>query len=252
MLVSDSQMSTESKFKRHDEKKVFPIRFADGTFALIAISGLLDSAARFREILEAKAELVTPTHARSIADTMQEAMRETRSQFVGYITADGASDDEKIQHIELLHFEALLAYYHDGKPYLYHSALYHGQAIPCRGAFEAIGCGTDVASFIMTGCDMANCDDGEAFGLAYYAVEACKKYDKACGGAFQHIGLKPGKGAIPGTYGEAIMAIYTQAFMNSEAIIHKAIFDSMAASVKKLVDEGVIEPDPDFDKTPKT
>jgi 20S proteasome alpha/beta subunit len=251
VLVSDSQMSTESKFKRFDERKVFPLRFADGTWALIAISGLLDSAARFREILEAKTELATVSHSRSIANTMEEALRETRSHFVSYISGEGVTDNEKAQHLELLHFEVLLAYYHDGKPYLYHSALHHGSAIPCRNTFEAIGCGTDVASFILTGCDMPNRDDGEALGLAFYAVEACKKFDKQCGGPFQHLVLKSGKGAVPGTFSSKLMAIYADAFWQSEAIIHRAIIDSIIDSAKRFEDGGIIEKD-DSDKVEGT
>jgi hypothetical protein len=209
VFASDSQMSvSEGKFKRWDERKIFPIPFKGGTYAMVAVSGSLDAASYFREILKRKALETEPSTAKTIQDVTEEAMKETRVKFLDYLN-DGITTSEVRQtHLGSFKFSVLLGYYFEEKPFIYCIPFWHGRAVPSEHAFEAIGCGDDIAPIVLDGADLHTFDLGTAVGMAVYAVEICKKFDTNCGGRVQHLMLGPESGTEPEAYSQWKMDIY--------------------------------------------
>lgn len=189
LLASDSQMSLGGKYKQHDEPKVSSIKFGNFHYAGMAIAGSLDAARDFQEILESESKNVSVSHARSIADLAEAVLKKTRNRLIGYISDNKTNAEERAQKIMDSDFEVILAYYFGAplKPYIYHLRLSHGLAVKGVHQYESIGCGSDVAGLILSGSKMADLTNEEAVCLAYYTVEACKKFDQACGGPVQHI-----------------------------------------------------------------
>lgn len=78
VLASDSQMSWQD-FKQWNSNKIVPLEFEGPNYAILAKSGNLGFGAYFEEILRAKAQSAKITRPRSIADTVEEALKEARN-----------------------------------------------------------------------------------------------------------------------------------------------------------------------------
>ncbi len=192
VVGSDSQMSeSPGTFQSLNERKVVEIRFRDGSAALLAKSGSIGVGNAYQSALEDAAAKAVPQSARSIADIAAEVLKTTRDELLTAYHHKTFEPDSSQRYLASIYSNFLLAYYHNGKPNLYTLELDSAYAFPCKGEFEAIGCGASVARLLLSDLNFKEKKLGESFGLAFYAIEMCKKYDQGCGGPIQLKALTP-------------------------------------------------------------
>jgi len=233
LVASDSQMSLGPKYKQYNEPKISDLKFADGNHAILAISGALDAARYFQEVLEKLAETFMPTTERSIADAGELAIKQTRTKLLDYADHRHVTSDENQEHLAQNDFEVILSYYFGttANPFIYRIKLSNGLAIRSRHPYEAIGCGSDIAGFILTGADFRDYEKEEAIGLAYYTVEACKKSDQACGGPVQYMFLPATPGARPSRDSKEISGFFGNAVREVDDGIQNLITQMIMSKV---------------------
>lgn len=235
-ILSDSQMSAGKDFKQFGTPKVFPVHFGFGLSAIVGFSGTLDSANLFREILESDAEKTVTSKPNAVVDAVESAIKQTKLRFLRYIEVDNLSEDGRNSHLDYLNFNVIFAYYHEGKPCLYSSGMFHGSAIRCHEQFLVTGCGADIASYVLNEYNFTESWDGEALGMVYYAIETCKRYSQGCGGEVQHFVLQNGEGKKPVQFSPERMDIYRRAFDKAGNIVHQGIENAIERELKRTPD----------------
>lgn len=245
-VLSDSQMSTGTDFKQFGVPKIFSICFHSGQYALVGVAGSLESANLFRDILERMSKTVDVTGTHTIADTVERAIKETRIKFLEYVDKDDLTPDERSEHLLTLGFDVVFAYYYNNTPYLFSSRFYHGRAIKCNKQYVLTGCGEDIASFILTGAKLEEFMYGDALGMAFYAIETCKRHSRGCGGDIQHLVLRNEGDGKPIKHSSMITGIYVRAFANTEKLVHDAIGQALRKEVRTLKEKEE-DADPDED-----
>lgn len=218
-------MSLGEKYKQWNEPKISSLPFEGGRYAVLAISGSLESARCFQEIAEGLAEQTVIVHPRSVANVCEDALKKTRSKLLKFIDDPQVTAEERQQHLINLNFEGLLAYFEGTPPraFIYRLDLGSGLAIRSKHTFEAIGCGSDVAGFILTGGDLSTYSKEEAIALAFYVVEACKKFDQACGGPVQYMFLKADPKSHPSRESKELTEIFGDAVKATDEEIQNLI-----------------------------
>lgn len=242
VVASDSQMSAAgTKYKQPDEPKVSSLAFAGDHHAILAISGALDGARSFQQVFEEVAFKTEVLNRDSIANAAEVAIKQTRSRMLEYVDHRGVTSDERREHLAQQDFEVLLAYYFDGTPFVYSLKLANGIAIKGRHPYEAIGCGSDIAGVILTGTDFKTYLTEEVIGLAFYTVEACKKFDQACGGKIQHLILGVSGKEAPAPLSERKASLYQQAVRKTDEdiqlLITQSIYSGVHEAYRKMLDE---------------
>lgn len=234
IFASDSQMSFEGGgFKRWDLPKLTGVRFKNDVYAMIGVAGVVTSANQFRDVFERMAATVDATGPQSIADTAEQAMKETRRRFLDFLDDGVTTTEQKQKHLETLNFAVLLGCYSKGKAHLATSEFWHGLFQWSRLPFETIGCGHSVANFVLSGCDLPSLNFSDALGLAVYAVDRCKKFDDACGGPVQHLMTNEGRAGYPFAFSEWILDVYAKAATALDKLIPQTLIASIAAEVEK-------------------
>ncbi len=234
-MATDSQMSAETSFKRWDEPKIFPVQFQNGEHAMIGVSGSLDGANYFREFFEQMAAKVAVDagNERMIADTAEKALKETRRRILEQVDDGVTTSEQKQEHLRGLNFDVMLAYLLGGKYHLFTSELRLCVMLESRRLFETTGSGKEIASFVLTGCELAECNLDEALGLAVYAVDRCRRFDSFCGGPIQHMIVNEGQGGVPFSFDPWILGIYDRAAANLDRTIPATIKEAVQAEVAK-------------------
>lgn len=223
-------MSYGSTYKQCDEPKVIKIKFEGENYAVMAIAGSLDGARCYQEILESKAATTRVEDARTVVNVSENALKEARKKLLGYLDDPLTTSAERQVHMEGHDFEVILAYYHADIPYIYTLKLYNGIAIKSRHTFEAIGCGSNIAGFILTGGDLKSCDLISAMATTAYVIESCKKFDQACGGEIQHMILSKAQDYCPYSLSNFLIQTYKDAVNRTDDKMHSLI-------VKTVTDE---------------
>ena len=241
VVASDSQMSTGTKYKQPNEPKIGVLKFSGDQYAILAIAGSLAGARCFQQILEIDTVSLKITDERSIANCAESALKKTRSKMLDYADHPSLAGDGKQAHLDQLDFEVLLAYYFDGKPFIYGLSLSNGIAIRGRHPYEAIGCGSDVAGVILTGADFSSYLTEEAIGLAFYTIEACKKFDQACGGPIQHLILDASGKHAPAPLSKQKSDWYEEAVrkidQDTQLLISQSIYAAVQEAYFKVVQD---------------
>lgn len=192
VLASDSQASDGgSTFQQWNERKVVEIKFQDGSMALLAKSGSINVGNLFQEDFETLAATVAPKSPRAVASIAEQSLKTVRDKLLSSHHHPNFDKDSSRRYLASVDSTYLLAYFYEGKPYIYRLELDCAQAFPSKGNFEAIGCAGNLASFLLSDVNFPEMNFGQCFGLAFYAIEMCKKYDQACGGITQLKGLTP-------------------------------------------------------------
>lgn len=233
LVASDSQMSIGDKYKQWDEPKISQLKFADGRFAVLAISGMLSSARYFQEHLESAALSSPVTNDRTIPNLAEVSLKRTREKLLDFINQPQVTPDERQTHLAENNFESLVAFFHGTppRPFIYRLRLFNGIAELSRHPYEAIGCGSDIAGFILTGGKLGTYEQEEALALAFYVIEACKKFDQACGGPVQHMFLSNNPTTAPAFAPPEVTKSFEEAVRSTEPHVQNMITQSIMSDV---------------------
>jgi 20S proteasome alpha/beta subunit len=251
IVVSDSQMSSGDKFKRYDEPKVFHIPFRISLVPAtpaededeappvlphgitVAISGSLDGANYFRDILERRIRAAEIKNNSDIASAMEASARETREKIVAVVPPNTASKEERDDQLGALNFSAIVAFFLSNRPFIYTISLWHCLAVKSPRDFETIGCGGDIASFVLTEAHLPRMKFANALALAIFAVEMCKKFDQACGGKVQHRAILRETGYYPTSFSEESIEKYSNAANSAHSSMIRSLVEKMNEIVKR-------------------
>jgi 20S proteasome alpha/beta subunit len=186
ILASDSQMSTGESFKRYDERKVFELKTSVPIVASIAVSGDLTAATYFREVLDNATEYSPISSSEMLPEIVSQAMKQTRLKLLKFVDDGASTPSQRADHLKNHLYRVILAYYHGQKPCLYTFSSINGVPRKSDLPFVAIGSGANIAGFILSGGLFRDFELSDAISLSIFTVEACKRFDRACGGDFQH------------------------------------------------------------------
>lgn len=188
-FATDSQASyAGSTHMRPDEPKLALVDLTNGGKAIIAKIGTLDAADYFLEKFQAATANAVLSGPRSVADIAEVCMRETRSSLLANYKNESLPADAYLAQIQEYACKILLGYVWGGAPFIYTLGFESGWAVKSSRAFEAVGCGAGIASYVLSGFSFEKMQPDNAIGVMAYAVEMCKNHDAGCGGRTQ-IGL---------------------------------------------------------------
>ncbi len=153
VLASDSQTTYSSSvgaIQRLDTTKITPIEFANDTLALVAQSGETTLSGRAVEIMTDMAKGKSISDYRTVADIAQKAVRQVKEELKEQNLGCGMEALHEYISKESLHFELMIAHYHDEKPYIFTIDFALGIAAKKPHYFTAIGCGSGIATYILS------------------------------------------------------------------------------------------------------
>ena len=180
VLASDSQ-TTFGTVAQLDVEKITKLRFSDAV-ALVAQSGSAVHSGRAVEILESLAKDQPLTDYRTVADLAQKAMRSLKDE-LRFQNGDCTMD---WLHEHMLKngtcCELMLAYFFDGKPYIYTIDMMVGIANRKTSHYAAIGCGSNLGNYLLAEYAKSDMESEFAAITSIYVVETVKKHDAFCGG----------------------------------------------------------------------
>lgn len=190
IVATDSQTTdrADNTIIRNSTKLV-RIQFHSGHSALVACTGVANSANMFfekfeRMAMDAKLGIIKNQQCfvrvagAAMAATKHEILSGHHSKYLS------AGHGEKI--IDDFDFRVLLAFAFEERIHRYLLMLGIGSAaFPQRGSFDALGVGKNIAITFLQEHDLGSLNESEAVGLAYYVVEMCKAGNGECGGAPQ-------------------------------------------------------------------
>ena len=235
IMASDSQMTQSAgTFKRWDQPKIFPVAFKNLTHVCVCISGSIAGATDFRDRLEEIALETEVTKASDVQNAVESAMLKTKQRFLEYIQDDGGTTEAHSKHLELLAFDALVAFIFSGHTHVFAASSWHGRAQVSNKPFEAIGCGESVASVILSECDLGKLNFDEAFCVAVRAIEYAKRFDAACGGPIQHLFLSESQASGPFAYPTWMVKFYEQAVEKIRDRIAKTTNEAISEEADKI------------------
>ena len=88
-IATDSQMTFETAgAKQCDSKKINHVEFADGVNVIVARAGVIETADLFQEIFEEMAAGTRVQDWRFVANTVEEALKETRRRMLDGVNHD--------------------------------------------------------------------------------------------------------------------------------------------------------------------
>jgi 20S proteasome alpha/beta subunit len=185
VMASDSQTTYNSStgaIQRLDTPKISTLEFSNGE-ALVAQSGDVTLSSRAVEILTDMAKGQAITDYRTVADMAQKAVRKVKEELREQnLDCNAEQLHEYIRQNEL-HFSLMIAHFHDKKPYIYTIDFAIGIASKTSHLFSAIGCGSGIATYILTWFNFGlKTRFTHAMLAAIYAIEEVKKVDPYCGG----------------------------------------------------------------------
>lgn len=184
VLASDSQTTTAEGAKL-SMRKIHRICFGEKTAALVAIAGVVDGAEAFLEAFESGASNAPVDHWRSIANCAEAAMKEARQRINDGFRNSAVTPEQCFEHLENRYCQILLAYYFNKTPHLFVLDSRGAIAIKSTRAFVASGSGSTIAGSILKEFNFQDMDTPEAWAIAVYTIEACKRADLHCSGLCQ-------------------------------------------------------------------
>jgi 20S proteasome alpha/beta subunit len=182
VLASDSQTSsTSSTSKRPDAKKFAIVEFVNAR-ALVAQAGNVATSSRAIEVLRGLAKGQELTDYGAIADMARKAMRQVKDE-LRFQQCDCSMEELRdfICRNEI-ECQLMIAYYFEGKPYIYTVDLVLGIPTKINSHYAAIGCGRNLGEFLLSEYSSREMDSQLASAVAVYTVETVKKHDAFCGG----------------------------------------------------------------------
>lgn len=233
VLASDSQISYSDTAKIHGVTKIEPVTFQNKQQVLVAKAGTMDTANAFIEYFSAKAAGLTITSSRTVPDLAEQAIREVRTKIFDQFRDPALTSDDYLRHWDDYSCEFLIAFYALGQPYIVTIKSYHCLATLTRTPFTAIGCASNLASFVLYGFDFNRMDFSQSLGLAVYTVQMCKEHDSGCGGHVQ-VGIISSINGQCTIFPRDIIHRYEQACVLAAPQIKDAMVEKVNESFNKI------------------
>jgi len=179
VVACDSRTTDTMGHINDDAEKLHVVKFKDGNLAIVGEAGnSVMSSIAVEQILSLAKERSMNDY-RAVALCAEEAVakvkQKVRTQFQG-------TAEELQKHFEAYAFELMLAHYYETEPYIFTLDSCLGLAAKKDKLYSSIGCGWQLADFIIARLDLSEFGTGHGMWTAVYAVEEIKKCDSRCGG----------------------------------------------------------------------
>jgi len=182
VMGSDTQ-TTYSAYgtKLLDQNKFSIVRFRDSA-VLVGESGSVNLANRTIQIFEKKAKEINSQNSDDVvAQTLKEAIRETRNERMSIETA-GAYSLEGWQKFFMENGMSLMvAYYFKETPLIYKVSIDDCIPIKCPTHFSCAGCGESFGAYLLNEFSSPGMDSAIVSTLAVKAIDESTKYVDGCG-----------------------------------------------------------------------
>lgn len=183
VVATDSRTMDESG-GRDDAIKSARIKFANGC-GIVAVSGCADLGSLVVDQLEIDAPAVELRDYHSAPDAFSDALLKVKR---AQAEREYCCAIEKLYEEQLVRgvkFGAMLAYYWKGEGYFY-TAEIPGMGLRRRQfPHWALGCGRDVANYLLRGFDFPSMTSHQATLAAVNVIQEIKASDPRCGGPTQ-------------------------------------------------------------------
>jgi 20S proteasome alpha/beta subunit len=179
LVVCDSRTTDPSGVVHDDAQKLNVVYFKDGNSGIVAESGNDALSSRAVEMIYALSKGRKMDDYRSLATCAEEAIADLKNQ----IRSQYKGTAEELQkHFEDYAFELMIAHYWGGEPFIFTLDFVLGLATLKKRRYVSIGCGWQLADFLISPLDVVEFRTAHGMWTAVYAVEQIKKFDSRCGG----------------------------------------------------------------------
>ena len=179
VIACDSRTTDPSGVVHDDAIKLNVIFLRDGNSCVVAESGNESLSSRAVEKIYQIAKSRALDDYREFAKCAESAVSELKDE----IRKQYKGTSEELQKHFLDHsFELLIAHYFKGQPFFFTLDFVLGLATIKRRNYVSIGCGWQLADFIISRLDLSGFTTAHGMWTAVYAVEEIKKFDSRCGG----------------------------------------------------------------------
>jgi 20S proteasome alpha/beta subunit len=180
VLASDSQTTTGT-VKRCDTDKIGVVAFANVN-VLVAQSGYETFSGQAVDVLCGLAKDKEITNYRMVAELAEQAMRQLKDK-VRFQQGDCTM--EELRDFVWKHelgCELMMAYYYEGRPYIFTIDMIVGVANRVNSFYTAIGCGGSLGSYLLSEYAMSSMLSDYAATISVFVVDKVKNHDAYCGG----------------------------------------------------------------------
>lgn len=189
VLATDSQM-TWPTYVLKGYQKIVAIRFKNGDRAALLKAGDLAYADIFHEEFENRAKETAVESAETIRNTAEAAIKHLRQKIQNVQHHESNPPGYVSEYLRSRPATFLIAYHHEGMPYVYEMDVESAMPRTVRHKFAAIGTGSDLASFILNEVSPVDLDMGNGIATARYAVEMCIEHAIGCGGPVKCVAIR--------------------------------------------------------------
>jgi len=189
VIASDSATTDTSNGVQQNTQKIHPVPFSNGNTVLVANSGSTESSEFAVRHMQEAAKTVALAGMNAF-EVLEKAIGETKRWMLFQKKSPGKSGKATLNELKNIWdqnaYTLMWAYEIEKKKYLYGFDWNKEPGMPKRyKSFGAIGCGDEIAKFLLRDIDCSLMNLAEAATTAIYAVSVAKKLYGACGGPIQ-------------------------------------------------------------------
>jgi 20S proteasome alpha/beta subunit len=179
VMACDSRTTEESGFVKDDAEKMRIVKFAKGK-VLLAYSGSVAYGSRAFRLFEEMAAQESIENDYTVTQTLQRAVVKTLEEMFLPFKKSQFSQAEVDQKVRGYRFDLIAAFYHDKKPFVFTIKSTEPVAIELRSN-GAIGCGSEVAEFVMKWFPFPDLDVLYSSIAATYVIQRVIETNGFCG-----------------------------------------------------------------------
>jgi 20S proteasome alpha/beta subunit len=236
VLASDSQ-TTSGTTKRTDTEKIIRVEFSNFS-ALVAQAGYATFSGQAIEIFTNLAKGKEITDGRMVAEMAEQTMRQLKDR-IRYQQGDCTM--EELRDFVWKHemgCELMVAYYLEGKPHLFTIDMVVGIANKVNSYYEAIGCGANLGSYLLSEYAMPQMMPNYAATIAIMVVNTVKSHDAYCGGEtkvgiLHNLEIPPLPLSFTEASGEWIKSSFFEIYTSQEIEELSAVISSIKSATSK-------------------
>jgi 20S proteasome alpha/beta subunit len=187
-VACDSRTSDGVGRFKDDAVKLHKLATSDGNAAIVARAGNDSVSARIVEDMEELVKTKALETRRSFAECAEKASEMAMARLRNH--HKGASADELKRLVDDQSCELMIAHYFKGDPYLFSLNFWSGTADLQPRNYLSIGCGSDLADFLIGRLKVDEFKINHAVWTSVYAIEEIKRVDYRCGGLTRNAFIK--------------------------------------------------------------
>ena len=178
VLGAESE-TTRDYAKYHGTKKISIVDFQNGS-VMVGEAGIQHLSVAVVDGFSKIARDTTIENEESIIKALEKSFREISSRTIA--PRSGTKTCQNFYRQEINYFEITLAFYYDGKPYIYILNPVFGIAVKCRERFSRSGIGKDLAEYLLKDVSFEGMDARSATIEIAHVVREVKTSVSGCGG----------------------------------------------------------------------